>query len=51
MTFVLKMCRPCYQEEFGEAMAGTITWGRQCDVCKKPTATMTTLVKVVRADG
>lgn len=46
ITYV-KVCRDCFRDMFGAQLKiQTLTWGRECARCHKPTPTMTTMAKI-----
>lgn len=45
---ILKLCAACYEATFPGTKARTVTWGRQCSACHKPTPSFATLFKVER---
>lgn len=43
----MKICMPCFVSRYGsERKPSIITWGRQCDDCKKDTPSLANLIKV-----
>lgn len=41
-----KLCGSCFEKEFPTKKPSTVTWGAQCDGCKKKTESRATLFKV-----
>lgn len=41
-----KLCWACFTTRFPDRKPGTMTWGRECTQCHKPTPTLSTLVKI-----
>lgn len=42
----IKLCLKCFKEHFGEeATPQTHTWGQECGLCKKPTPSLSLLIK------